>query len=167
MWLTCSAKTARIWNTKRNIVTVNPDSVQNKHPPAKPVVLLMRAKPSVPRRHVKRVSTTCQLRKMAFLLPVILSLPKLKSYCLLDGFALPGLLILFHLTLISDTPYYVFCTVGRLHFFHGRESHFFHRHRLNGTTRLSRGFLYTIRELARARVVSRVMRKFNLQTPAE
>ena len=98
----------------------------------------------VPRRHVKRVSTTCQLRKMAFLLPVILSLPKLKSNCLLDGFALPGLLIPFHLTLISDTPCYVFCTVGRLHFFHGRESHFFlHRHRLNRTTRLLRGFLYT------------------------
>ena len=114
----------------------------NKHPRVKRVVFQMRAKPFVPRRHVKRVSTTCQLRKIAFLLLVLLSLPKLKSYCLLYGFTLPGLLIPFHLTLISDTPCYVFCAVGRLHFFHGREFHFFlHRHRLNRTTRLSRGFL--------------------------
>lgn len=38
----------------------------NKHPRVKRVVFQMRAKPFVPRRHVKRVSTTCQLRKMAF-----------------------------------------------------------------------------------------------------
>ena len=35
----------------------------NKHPPAKRVVLLMRAKPYVPRARVKRVSTVCQLRR--------------------------------------------------------------------------------------------------------
>ena len=36
---------------------------RNKHPPAKPVVFHMRAKPSVPRARVKRVSTICQLRR--------------------------------------------------------------------------------------------------------
>ena len=36
----------------------------NKHPPAKRVVLLMRAKPYVPRARVKRVSTVCQLRRI-------------------------------------------------------------------------------------------------------
>ena len=35
----------------------------NKHPPATRVVLLMRAKPYVLRRRVKRVSTVCQLRR--------------------------------------------------------------------------------------------------------
>ena len=38
--------------------------VINKHPRVKRVVFQMRAKPFVPRRHVKRVSTTCQLRKL-------------------------------------------------------------------------------------------------------
>lgn len=37
---------------------------ENKHPPAKRVVLLMRAKPYVPRARVKRVSTVCQLRRI-------------------------------------------------------------------------------------------------------
>ena len=36
----------------------------NKHPPAKRVVLLMRAKPYVLRARVKRVSTVCQLRRI-------------------------------------------------------------------------------------------------------
>ena len=40
------------------------DTADNKHPPAKRVVLLMRAKPYVPRARVKRVSTVCQLRRI-------------------------------------------------------------------------------------------------------
>ena len=44
--------------------TLIPRGAQNKHPPAKRVVLLMRAKPYVPRARVKRVSTVCQLRRI-------------------------------------------------------------------------------------------------------
>ena len=116
----------------------------NKQPPAKPVVLLMRAKPFVPRVRVKRVSTTCQLRKMVSLLPVLLFLPKLKSYCLLYGLALPGLLITFHLTLISDAPCYVFVLSAIFTFSWRGVSFCLHRHRLNRTTRPASGFTYTI-----------------------
>ena len=37
---------------------------RKKHPPAKRVVLLMRAKPYVLRARVKHVSTVCQLRRI-------------------------------------------------------------------------------------------------------
>ena len=104
----------------------------------------MRAKPFVPRVRVKRVSTTCQLRKMVSLLPVLLFLPKLKSYCLLYGLALPGLLITFHLTLISDAPCYVFVLSAIFTFSWRGVSFCLHRHRLNRTTRPASGFTYTI-----------------------
>ena len=122
----------------------------NKQPPAKPVVLLMRAKPSVPRVRVKRVSTTYQLRKMVSLLPVLLFLPKLKSYCLLYGLALPGLLITFHLTLISDAPCYVFVLSAIFTFSWRGVSFCLHRHRLNRTTRPASGFTYTIKPVGKS-----------------
>ena len=106
----------------------------------------MRAKPFVPRVRVKRVSTTCQLRKMVSLLPVLLFLPKLKSYCLLYGLALPGLLITFHLTLISDAPCYVFVLSAIFTFSWRGVSFCLHRHRLNRTTRPASGFTYTIKK---------------------
>ena len=108
----------------------------------------MRAKPFVPRVRVKRVSTTCQLRKMVSLLPVLLFLPKLKSYCLLYGLALPGLLITFHLTLISDAPCYVFVLSAIFTFSWRGVSFCLHRHRLNRTTRPASGFTYTTKKSA-------------------
>ncbi len=53
--------------TTNSTATANLDGMiesMNKHPPAKRVVLLMRAKPYVPRARVKRVSTVCQLRRI-------------------------------------------------------------------------------------------------------
>lgn len=47
-----------------------PVTFVNKHPPAKPVVFPMRAKPYDPRIHVKRVSTVCQPRSDYYLPPV-------------------------------------------------------------------------------------------------